>query len=75
MDQVCKYVGGCQFVVGTGDNIYGCGAYPGDTTGRLFSDWTNLYNNPLQDTHHSQPDLVQRVWQPRHGHQWLSRAT
>ncbi len=25
MDRVCQYVGGCNFVVGTGDNFYECG--------------------------------------------------
>ncbi|KAK9841623.1 hypothetical protein WJX74_008927 [Apatococcus lobatus] len=57
MDRVCQYVGGCQFVVGTGDNFYECGVYPGDTTGRLYSDWIDIYKNPVKT-----PTIANLTW-------------
>ncbi|BDA48911.1 probable tartrate-resistant acid phosphatase type 5 [Coccomyxa sp. Obi] len=41
-DQVCGFLGGCQAVIGTGDNFYECGVYPNDPS-RFQSDWANIY--------------------------------
>lgn len=45
MDTVCGLIGGCRFVVNTGDNFYDCGVYPGDNT-RLVKDWEEVYKRP-----------------------------
>ncbi|KAK9918357.1 hypothetical protein WJX75_003475 [Coccomyxa subellipsoidea] len=42
-DQVCGLLGGCQAVIGTGDNFYECGVHPADTTNRFQLDWANIF--------------------------------
>ncbi|KAK9830874.1 hypothetical protein WJX81_000716 [Elliptochloris bilobata] len=49
MEQVCKIVGGCSFVLNTGDNFYECGVYPNDYS-RFQSDWINVYQTPFTPT-------------------------
>lgn len=49
MDQVCKLVGGCSFVLNTGDNFYECGVQPNDYS-RFQSDWIQVYQTPYTPT-------------------------
>ncbi len=34
-----------------------CSVYPGDTTGRLYSDWQNIYKNPVKT-----PTIANLTW-------------
>lgn len=54
MDQVCKLVGGCSFVLNTGDNFYECGVQPNDYS-RFQSDWIQVYQTPFTPTIRSLP--------------------
>ena len=49
MDQVCKLIGGCSFVLNTGDNFYECGVQPNDYS-RFQSDWIQVYQTPYTPT-------------------------
>ena len=54
MDQVCKLVGGCSFVLNTGDNFYECGVQPNDYS-RFQSDWIQVYQTAFTPTIRSLP--------------------
>lgn len=42
MNEICRKLGNCKFIVNTGDNFYSCGVYPGNYT-RFITDWYNVY--------------------------------
>lgn len=55
-DQVCGLLGGCQGILGTGDNFYQCGVYPNDSTQRFKTDWQNVYQTTFT------PNLQNLTW-------------